>query len=178
MASLLLRPFSLIIILLMIIFLIETKGDQALIEDICRQTQDYSFCMSSFNGDLRSGTADIYGLATLSTIFSLEKARDTLERINGMVNGTSDPVGKNRIVLCQSDYRQASEMFQQAFSSSSVRSYWDVINYTREGFNRVVDCENVYRRDDPIAVCPVSKDNHEIFKLTEITLLIISRLLS
>lgn len=85
---------------------------------------------------------------------------------------------KQRIEVCQSDYRDALEKFRGAYTSASARSYWEVIDWVRDGANKAIDCEDIYKREAPIRESPTTGENHKVIKLAEITFIIITPLMS
>lgn len=152
-----------------------------LVESICKQAESYEFCCSTFSSHLRTATSDLHGLALISIAETIEQVRDTCDRLIPellLVYNNINPVGKKRIKICQSDYSDALEKFLGAYASSSRRSYWEVIDWVRDGANKAIDCEDIYRRYDPISVSPISADNHKVVKLVEITLIVVQSLLT
>ncbi|KAK8711469.1 hypothetical protein V6N13_146751 [Hibiscus sabdariffa] len=150
----------------------------ALIQSICKDSQDVQFCNTIFETDPRSATADLHGLALIAISNTILEIQDTLSRIPGILSQLRrNPLGKKRLIICQSDYNNSLKKFQSAFSSTSKNAYWDAINYIRDGTNVVIDCHNNYRRGGPIATSPINDDDLKVFKLSEIILLVINRIL-
>lgn len=156
------------------------RAQTPLVESICKQAESYEFCCSTFSSHLRTATSDLHGLALISIAETIEQVRDTCDRLipELLVSNYISPVGKQRIKICQSDYKDALEKFLGAYASSSRRSYWEVIDWVRDGANKAIDCEDIYRRYDPISVSPISADNHKLIKLVEITLIVVQSLLT
>ncbi|WCJ18611.1 Plant invertase/pectin methylesterase inhibitor superfamily protein [Euphorbia peplus] len=167
----------LILLLLMFNFVVETKGDRELVEKICKQTQDYNFCTTTFDKDNRSYVFDLNGLVMLICSFTLSQTRSTSDTIPTIAGTITDPVGKTRIDLCESDYHFAILRFSEALRAAINRAYGDVIDRVRDGTNKVIECENVYRMQDPIDVSPLTVDNHNVIKLCEIIFIIINTIL-
>ncbi|MBA0589828.1 hypothetical protein Gorai_018555 [Gossypium raimondii] len=71
---------------------------------------------------------------------------------------------------CESDYDEAYTNLQSSFSSTSKTAYMDAIN-------KVIDCHNGFRRNGPIATSPIDADDMKVFKLSEIFLLAVDRLI-
>lgn len=94
--------------------LIEVKADLAQLDNICKQSEDYNFCFSILNEDPRFAAADQHGLAVLSVAINLDIVQATSDRIVEILKNISDPVDKQRIEVCQSDYRDALEKFRGA----------------------------------------------------------------
>ncbi|GMJ01011.1 pectin methylesterase inhibitor 5 [Hibiscus trionum] len=152
-------------------------ADQALIERICKQSQDYSFCMSTLGNDPRSGTADLRGLAMISTSLSIIKIQDTLSRLPDIIKQTTDPLAIRRLGVCQTDYDGSLVNFKGAYNATSNNAFYDAIDFVRNGTNQVIDCHNIFRREGPIATSPIAGDDINVFKLSELILIAIDDLL-
>ncbi|PON88727.1 Pectinesterase inhibitor domain containing protein [Trema orientale] len=154
--------------------------NEALVDYICKQAESYDFCFSILSGDVRTPSADIRGLALLSIALSIDQVSDTSDqKIPHLTfsHAAADHVDEHRMEVCKSDYGEALAMFRGAYVACSRRSYWEVIDWVKDGANKAIDCENIYRRHDPIRVSPISGDNHKLIRLAEITLIVIDALL-
>ncbi|KDP31606.1 hypothetical protein JCGZ_14831 [Jatropha curcas] len=139
--------------------------DRSSIDPICKQSQDYNFCMQILITDPRTLAADMHGLEVISISLTVDQIQTTSDNFASIGKGITDPVGKKRLGVCISNYSDALTKFQNAFQSASNKAYLDVIGRLRDGFNKIVECENVYRMGEPIAVCPVSANNNFVTSL-------------
>ncbi|XP_048320614.1 pectinesterase inhibitor 5 [Ziziphus jujuba] len=173
---------ALIILYMSLLELHATVADTQLVDSICKQAESYEFCSSTLNGDLRSERADLHGLAIISIAETIAQIRVVFdERIPEIIRhqvSISNPIDKQRIKDCQSDYNGALHNFLGAYRSSSGRSYWEVIDWVRDGANEAIHCEDIYRWHDPLTVCPISAENHNVIKLAEIVLIVVQSLLT
>ena len=153
-------------------------NNKALVDNICKQAESYDFCFSILNGDLRTPSADLHKLALISIALSIDQITQTSdEKIPHVQISRVASVDKSRMEACKSDYGEALAKFRGAFIACSRRSYWEVIDWVRYGANKAIDCEDIYRRHDPIRVSPISGDNHKLIRLAEITLIVLDSLL-
>ncbi|PON61777.1 Pectinesterase inhibitor domain containing protein [Parasponia andersonii] len=155
-------------------------NNKALVDYICKQAESYDFCFSILSRDVRTPSADIHGLSLLSIALSIDQVSDTIDqKIDHPTfsHAAADHVDKDRMDACKSDYEKALTMFLRAYDACSRRSYWEVIDLVKYGANKAIDCENIYRRHDPMRVSPISGDNHKLIRLAEITLIVIDTLL-
>ena len=152
-------------------------ADKALIDSICKQSQDYNFCISTIGNDPRSEAADLHGLALISISLTVIQIQDTLGRIPDILRQLTDPLGQQHLGVCQNDYSGSLENFQESFNSSSKHAYLDTINFVRDGTNQVIDCHNNYSRNGPKATSPIAVDDTNVIKLSEIILLTIDPLI-
>ncbi|XVF55312.1 hypothetical protein PTKIN_Ptkin06aG0027100 [Pterospermum kingtungense] len=152
-------------------------ADRALIDSVCRQSQDYSFCTTNLISDPRAVNTDLHGLALVSISLTVAQIQDTLGRISNIQRRITNPLGKKRIRVCQNDYKASLGNFQNSFSSTSKNAYWDTINFVRDGTNQVIHCHNIYRMNGPIATSPIARDDTKVIKYSEIILIIVDRLI-
>ncbi|KAK0582932.1 hypothetical protein LWI29_031292 [Acer saccharum] len=158
---------------------IHSNADTDLITNICNEADDVQYCLQLFLGDPRSETVDLHGLALIAIQTTINKIQDTLDmKISDLVREITDPVGKQRIGVCQSDYTKAVTTYKNVFQSTDKNAYQDAIDGLRQGSNDVVDCQDIYRTKDPIAESPLSAENIEIsIKLTGVILTVIEYLI-
>ena len=148
----------------------EVKADQALIDSICEQTRDVDFCKSTFNADPRTIAVDLYGLALLSIAINMDGVRATIDdTIPKILKTLTDPVDKERIQDCLTDYNDALVKLKAAWMASSERNYKEVIGLITDAANKMVDCDGAYRKSPPIREPPISGENDKVTKLTDIT---------
>ncbi|XVF55310.1 hypothetical protein PTKIN_Ptkin06aG0026900 [Pterospermum kingtungense] len=152
-------------------------ADKALIDSVCRQSQDYSFCATNLGGDPRAATTDLHGLALVSISLTVAQIQDTLGRIPDIQRRVTNPLGKKRLGVCQNDYKASLGNFQNSFRSTSKNAYGDTINFVRDGTNQVIHCHNIYRMNGPIATSPIAGDDTKVIKYSEIILIIVDRLI-
>ncbi|XVF20849.1 hypothetical protein REPUB_Repub12eG0038400 [Reevesia pubescens] len=152
-------------------------ADHALIDSICKQSQDYDFCMGTLGNDPRIDAANLNGLALISISLTISQLQDTLDRIPGILSQLKDPIAHERLEVCQNDYSASLESFRGSYKTTSENAYFDTINFVRDGTNKVIDCHNIYRRNEPIATSPIAGDDIKVIKFSEIILLINDRLI-
>ncbi|KAG4138441.1 hypothetical protein ERO13_D07G134300v2 [Gossypium hirsutum] len=152
-------------------------ADIALIKSICKQSQDYDFCMTSLGTDPRSETTDVRGLAMVSASLAVIQIQDTLGCIPDIIKQTTDPVAVRRLGVCENDYDGLLGNFQNAFRATSNNAFQDTVKFVRDGAKQVADCHDIFRKDGPIATSPIEGDDVKVFKLAELVLIAIYRLI-
>ncbi|TYI00270.1 hypothetical protein ES332_A11G121900v1 [Gossypium tomentosum] len=99
----------------------------ALIEGICKQSQDYKYCMSVVGNDPRAAAADLHRLALLSIQVKAIQIQDTLDQISRIHPNLKDPLALRPLRQCKSDYDEAYTNLQSSFSSTSKTAYtWEL----------------------------------------------------
>lgn len=102
---------------------------------------------------------------------------DATTHIGTIAGKYSGPHGKRRIAVCKKDYGIATARFQNAWQLAlKKKSFWDVNKPAKDGTNAVIDCENVWRRGGPVQQSPLTLYNMNVFKISEIILLLIQKL--
>ncbi|KAK5783745.1 pectinesterase inhibitor 5-like [Gossypium arboreum] len=91
------------------------NADAALIESICKESQDYNFCMSVVGNGPRAAAVDLHGFALVSISVTAIQIQDTLDEIPRLLQDLKDPLGQTRLRECQTDYNEALGNFQSAF---------------------------------------------------------------
>ncbi|KAI9181732.1 hypothetical protein LWI28_018011 [Acer negundo] len=163
----------------MSLFIIHSSADENLIKNICIQTSDYQYCTNLYFSDNRSYRVGVQGLALIAIQATINKAQDTIySRFPELSKKITDLVGKQRLGVCKTDYTNSENNFNGAFQSTSKSDYWKAIDWIRKGANDVIDCQDIYKRENPIADSPISDVNNEIaLKLSGIILACIDNLL-
>ena len=157
---------------------IEVKADQALLDSICDQTQDYDFCMSTFHGDARTAVADRDGLALLSIAINTDTVQATIDQIQDILKTLTDPLDKYRIQNCLTDFSDALVQLRAAYTASSAKSYREVIGFITDVARKAVDCDGEYKKSPPLRESPISDKTLKVTKLTDITFAIINTIIS
>ncbi|KAL1161661.1 hypothetical protein V6Z11_A07G150800, partial [Gossypium hirsutum] len=152
-------------------------ADVALIKSICKQSQDYDLLheKSRHRPSLRNDrrTWPCHGLCFTRGY----PIQDTLGRIPDIIKQTTDPVAVRRLGVCENDYDGLLGNFQNAFRATSNNAFQDTVKFVRDGEKQVADCHNIFRKDGPFATSPIEGDDVKVFKLAELVLIAIYRLI-
>ncbi|GMY17105.1 pectinesterase inhibitor 5-like, partial [Fagus crenata] len=97
------------------------------------------------------------GLVVLSIAINIDVVQATInDTIPEIVKTLIDPVDKQRIQVCLTDYNDALVTLIAAFTASSEKNYKEVIGLVTEAANKIVDCDGAYRKSPPIREPPIS----------------------
>ncbi|XP_010557064.1 PREDICTED: uncharacterized protein LOC104826194 [Tarenaya hassleriana] len=148
------------------------------INDLCSETQDKDFCLKHIGTDPRTkAAANLNGVLLVAISQATNQVIDGSTHIDAIKGGVSDALGQKRIGVCDSDYENAHTKFQEAWGKANEGAFMEVINFVRDGTNAVIDCINVYRRDGPTTDNPLGYFNQNVFKLSEIILVVNNKLI-
>ncbi|KAI3441954.1 PMEI domain-containing protein [Psidium guajava] len=105
---------------------------QQLIDQICRQTEDYGFCNKTFNQHITVGQeTDMQGLARIALEQGLENDTNTLVFAEQVAGQVSDKDLLNYIQNCINGYLEILEPFQDGFKALSEKKYSDLVTDLR-----------------------------------------------
>ncbi|XP_039008410.1 pectinesterase inhibitor 5-like [Hibiscus syriacus] len=153
-------------------------ADRALIDSICKPSEDYAFCISPVGNDPRAANADLHGLTLVSFSVTAIYIQDTLDKIYNLVQQLKDPVSQTRLKLCQSDYNEALSYFQSSFTATSRDAFFEATDSVRIGTNKVKDCHNRFMSNSaPLAISPIAGDDANVLKFSGIILIAIDKLI-
>ncbi|XP_030441936.1 putative invertase inhibitor [Syzygium oleosum] len=96
---------------------------QQLIDQICRQTEDYGFCNKTFNQHISGGETDMQGLAQIALEQGLENDTNTLIFARQLTRQVTDKDLLDYIQNCISGYLEIMEPFQDGLKALSEHNY-------------------------------------------------------
>ncbi|KAG8379592.1 hypothetical protein BUALT_Bualt07G0104900 [Buddleja alternifolia] len=130
---------------MVILFLLipHSMGDtQALINNICRQTDDFKFCRYVFSKHVNPNTNPI-GLTRIALSVTLQYASSTLTFLQRSQAAEKDKNVKNLFTICEEGYQELINEFKDA-NSALARSDYSSAVFDVEKCDRFVnDCESV-----------------------------------
>ncbi|KAM3319177.1 pectinesterase inhibitor-like [Capsicum chacoense] len=91
---------SFLIVSRLSIFFTLTNVRADLINDVCSKTKKPATCLSALNGDPRSKSATLEGLATISIDISLKNTQSGRDLANSLLKQATDPKLKTRYNSC------------------------------------------------------------------------------
>ncbi|KAG8477592.1 hypothetical protein CXB51_031088 [Gossypium anomalum] len=91
------------------------NADAALIESICKESQDYNFCISVVGNGPRAAAVDLHGLALVSISVTAIQIQDTLDEIPRILQDLKDPLAQTRLRECPNRLQRGIGNFQSAF---------------------------------------------------------------
>jgi pectinesterase inhibitor-like protein len=89
--------YSLLSVLLIFQFIYPTLGGprtQGLIDKICRQVEDYGYCNTVYNQNIKTPETDIFGLAQITLEQGTNNATNTYLFARRLLGNTTDPALK------------------------------------------------------------------------------------
>ena len=149
-----------------------SNADQALLENVCKTTEDYNYCLSALRSNRQSTAATPYQLGIISNDVTLTVIQETGRAIGALLLKLTDPVDIRRISHCQGNVKTAFQKWQIAKRAATQKSYTEEYNAIAEGIAQIVECKFQYD-DPPKKVSPISSLTHNLETLTDTSYAII-----
>ncbi|CAL9235122.1 unnamed protein product [Arabidopsis halleri] len=152
------------------------------VHNFCKETFEVDFCLKYIGSDQRMVAARDFSDMFLITISETQiQVTNAITHINNIRQSLNDPLGKNRIGICEEKYEVAATSFHKAWEvghkkSNSSTDRMEITRSTQAGFDAVCECEDEWSKHGPRQESPLTFYYHNVLKLCQITRLIISKL--
>ncbi|KAL9392947.1 hypothetical protein Peur_012232 [Populus x canadensis] len=158
--------FSLFFPLLVIILLTnptlsEAQDSQVLIDEVCRQMEDYGFCNRVFHENMKSPSIDYVGLTAIAMDQTITNATNTYEYILGLLKNTTDQSLRNVLVACENAFGIVKSSFGAALQSFNRKDYDDMFKLERVAPRAQASCETSFTAP-PSPPNPLAERNREM----------------
>jgi len=158
--------FSLFFPLLVIILLTnptlsEAQDSQVLIDEVCRQMEDYGFCNRVFHENMKSPSIDYVGLTAIAMDQTITNATNTYEYILGLLKNTTDQSLRNVLVACENAFGIVKSSFGAALQSFDRKDYDDMFKLERVAPRAQASCETSFTAP-PSPPNPLAERNREM----------------
>ncbi|KAG5560848.1 hypothetical protein RHGRI_004007 [Rhododendron griersonianum] len=141
-----------------------------LIADTCKKTDYPELCISTLRSDPLSKTADVEGLARIVLKVLLVKVNATLNRANDLSKESEDPVVKECLNVCASQYDDAIyDEIPEAIENLSKFAADEVIV-------GALTCEDTFNEEPNVRKSPLTADNNMLIQLASVAYKIIASL--
>ncbi|XP_075478867.1 pectinesterase inhibitor-like [Primulina tabacum] len=147
-------------VFLILLFFTQVMGmssnkNVALIQRICKKTNNYSLCVSALKSDPRSLNANSKNLALIMINTTLVKANQISELILKLNKTTSDPIIHACLTLCSMDYNHSIADIQGAIYSFKSSDFEESANHLSFSSIAPGDCEDCFA-EPPSRKSPLS----------------------
>ncbi|OMO72639.1 Pectinesterase inhibitor [Corchorus olitorius] len=116
-----------------------------LVNEICNQTSNYSFCVESLYSDPRTPDADAYELAYVSFGLAYLNATATQDSIAKLLkNTTASAASLKRLKICKRDYHKAVSALEQAFNDLNSETYFQLAKLAGRAAAAADNCQSAF----------------------------------
>lgn len=148
------------------------------IEEICGQTQNPNFCVTSLEGYLGDTKADLNRLGVVSILLATAQARLNKYVLEQLLQTTVglDPAAKAHLQKCQVDYDVTLDKLKSAYHLSDQKDYQDMVDLVNDANIRTNDCTIECMQLQNSVLSSVQEDNQKMMWLNNIALVILGML--
>ncbi|XP_057964879.1 cell wall / vacuolar inhibitor of fructosidase 2-like [Malania oleifera] len=163
-----LRLALLLFVLAISHFFVMARAD--LIKDSCKNTYNYTLCVSTLRSDpsTSNSTINVKGLAYV--MLNVLNANNTkiLAEVSHLLNTTKDPLAIQCLQRCFSDYTVNKDFIRTAYSLLNSNNYGDANSQMAFAADEAIDCESSFT-EPPIAIkSPLTTTNNVFEQLAYI----------
>ncbi|CAL5378476.1 uncharacterized protein LOC114315936 [Camellia sinensis] len=144
---------------------------QQLIDQICRQCEDFGFCNTTFNENLKAPTTNVEGLAQITIEQSLYNATNTYIFVKRLLadTDTTDVRMRDYLTVCDNSYYAVMELFREAFRSFDQKDYRGMMFYEWKTSREVAICDGIFVTEF-LWVNPLGDQNKQMRQLITMAL--------
>ncbi|CAK7324786.1 unnamed protein product [Dovyalis caffra] len=139
------RSLSFFVPLLVIFVLTNSTSSEAqtqdVIDEVCRQMEEYGFCNRTFHENMKSPTTDYVGLTAIAMDQTIKNASNTYDYIVLLVKNTTDPKFKFALMVCESAFSTVRSSFQTGLQYFNKKDNAGMLNVEHDTPRRQANCE-------------------------------------
>ncbi|PHU23697.1 Pectinesterase inhibitor [Capsicum chinense] len=166
---------SFLIVSLLSIFFTLTNVRADLINDVCSKTKKPATCLSALNGDLRSKSATLEGLATISIDISLKNTQSGRDLVNSLLKQATDPKLKTRYNSCLENYNDTIDDLKELPPFLKSKDYIGLNVHASAALDGPITCDDNFS-SPPAEALQLKAASDKLVELIDI-ILVISNLL-
>ncbi|KAF3676973.1 putative pectinesterase inhibitor-like [Capsicum annuum] len=166
---------SFLIVSLLSIFFTLTNVRADLINDVCSKTKKPTTCLSALNGDLRSKSATLEGLATISIDISLKNTQSGRDLVNSLLKQATDPKLKTRYNSCLENYNDTIDDLKELPPFLKSKDYIGLNVRASAALDGPITCDDNFS-SPPAEALQLKAASDKLVELIDI-ILVISNLL-
>ncbi|XP_010510198.1 PREDICTED: uncharacterized protein LOC104786476 [Camelina sativa] len=173
---------SLLLVLVLFAF---SKSNAMPIKDVhsfCKETFEEDLCLKHIGSDQQRIVAardfsDVFLIAATELQIQVNNA---ITHINNVRRTYVDPLGKERIAVCEKKYEIAADSFHKAWEvgqkkSKALADRVELSNRMKAGYEAVSECEGEWSKHGPKKESPLLFYYLNVIKLCQITHVIIGK---
>ncbi|XP_022734653.1 cell wall / vacuolar inhibitor of fructosidase 2-like [Durio zibethinus] len=117
-----------------------------LVDKVCNQTSNYTFCVEALYSDPRTPAADAYQLAYVSFGLAYLNASATQDHIAELIKiSNSTSASHKRLKICQHDYHKAVLALEEAYNDLNSETFFQLAKLAARAAAAADDCQSAFR---------------------------------
>ncbi|KAL5583301.1 hypothetical protein UlMin_015743 [Ulmus minor] len=123
----------------------KTSPPSELVNNVCKKTSNYSFCVVALSADPRTPSADPYGLAFISFRMAYLNASNTRDLIGELMKkARRDELVRLR--RCHGDYEKGVSALEVAYNDLNSESFYELANLAGVAAHSAKDCQSAFMK--------------------------------
>ncbi|XP_075106833.1 pectinesterase inhibitor-like [Nicotiana tabacum] len=160
----------LVILFISLSFANPSLGD--LIEDVCRNSNNYKFCVKALRADPKSSSAVQKGLTRIMLQLSLAKAKNIYNEVLILLNQTEEAVLKQRLQICKDNYDGAVDHITSSIEYLDANDFFSAASFATDVVDDSSSCEESFT-EPPIRKSSLKPKSDEFLHFAVITVTLI-----
>ncbi|KAJ9681697.1 hypothetical protein PVL29_017873 [Vitis rotundifolia] len=149
---------------------------ERLIQDICQRVDNFQFCNTTMNANLRAYDEGIEDLAHLAILVALDSATRTKGYAEELTRQATDKDLKFCLKICSNSYAAVNDSFTAAKKQFDGRDFDAVDESEKKAAQPIKDCDFMFLRTST-RENPLLERNRQMSDLTQIALSALQNLL-
>lgn len=116
-----------------------------LVQHVCNQTSNYSFCVESLYSDPHTPDADTYMLAYVSFRLAYLNATATQDRIAVLLKHAASGQLSQHLHRCSRDYKKATSKLEQAYNDLDSETFFELVDLAGAAAHAAADCQAAFK---------------------------------
>ncbi|XP_041023535.1 putative invertase inhibitor [Juglans microcarpa x Juglans regia] len=112
-----------------------------LVNKVCNQTSNYSFCVESLYTDSRTHKAERYELAYVAFRLASFKATSTKDHIAKLLKNNATAGQSRHIQRCSRVYKKAVSALAEAYGDLDSESFYMLVGLSNHATHAAADCQ-------------------------------------
>ncbi|KAF9676499.1 hypothetical protein SADUNF_Sadunf08G0008300 [Salix dunnii] len=142
-----------------------TDEPTRLVDKVCNQTSNYTFCVETLYSDPRTPEADSYTLAFIAFGAAYTNANSTRDYIAELLKNNSSQDYHSRLGICSHDYLRAVSKLEEAYNDLNSETFFGLAKLAGVASKASDHCQNAFRG---ISSPPLGSRNGDLKRLCEI----------
>ncbi|KAJ6767574.1 hypothetical protein OIU74_021442 [Salix koriyanagi] len=136
-----------------------------LVDKVCNQTSNYTFCVEALYSDRRTPDADSYTLAFIAFGVAYANANSARDYIAELLKNTSGQDYHSRLEICGHDYLRAVSKLEEAYNDLNSETFFGLAKLAGVASKASDHCQDAFRG---ISSPPLGSRNGDLKRLCEI----------
>ncbi|KAI9075720.1 hypothetical protein K1719_042336 [Acacia pycnantha] len=115
-----------------------------LVNEICSQTSNFTFCVDTLNSDPQTADAGYLGIAIVTFRLASINATTTRSHILKLLSSCNDPTERKNLQRCVGDYNKAVSDISTGYNDLNSETVYELADLANDASLSAQDCESSY----------------------------------